>query len=428
MGEVKLFPADALTQDLYAELTAIPTVDAHEHLPPEPERLQAAHDFYSLFEHYCRADIVSAGAQPEDLAFFADRSHPAAVRWERFKPFLSAIRTGGYARSALIVVRDLLELPDLDDDTFVEAGRRLAEMNQPGLYEALLHSKCNLAACIECWRYGQGPYPDFFYHLAPSPEVVDLVNRGAVEHLAAGTDVAITGLEDALSAMDRMIQRWREDPKVIGVKSAHAYSRPIQFDRPDKGAAGRAFDRLRISAAGEGDLADVRPVQDFLMVELAAKVRDIGLPMVFHTGLQAGNRGRIQDTNPLLLESLIRQFPDLKIDLFHAGIPWTREIAVLAKYFPGVHLNLAWTHIIDPAMVRSALSEWLDLVPNTKIFGFGGDYSIPEKVWGHLKIARYNIARVLADKIREGAYSRADAAMVGRRLMLENPARFYDLA
>jgi len=427
MNEVRFFPEDGLTQELYEELSAVPTVDAHEHLPPEPERLEAAHDFYSLFEHYCRGDLAAAGATQEDMAFFADRAKPAAERWQRFKPFLSAIRTGGYARAALLVVRDLLHLPDLDDDTFEEVGRRLTALNRPGLYEDLLHRKCNLAACIQCWRYGQEPYPDFFFHLAPSPEVVDLVHRKAVDKLAERTGVDISNLDDALEAMSRRVEQWREDPKVVGIKSAHAYSRPIRFVRPDKDEAGRAFDRLRVSAPGRSDANDVRLVQDFLMVELTARARDTGLPMVFHTGLQAGNYGRIQDANPLLLEDLVRLFPDVKFDFFHAGIPWTREIAVMAKYFPGVHLNLAWVHIIDPAMARSALAEWLDLVPHTKIFGFGGDYAIPEKVWGHLKIARYNIARVLADKVREGAFSRRDASMAARRLMLENPARFYGL-
>ena len=92
-----------------------------------------------------------------------------------------------------------------------------------------------------------------------------------------------------------------------------------------------------------------------------------------------------------------------------------------------MHLNMAWTHIINAAQARSALSEWLDMVPNTKIFGFGGDYGIVEKVYGHLKLARQNVAMVLAEKIRQGAYTRAEASLVARRLMRENADRFYEL-
>jgi predicted TIM-barrel fold metal-dependent hydrolase len=149
--------------------------------------------------------------------------------------------------------------------------------------------------------------------------------------------------------------------------------------------------------------------------------------MVFHTGIQAGNFNRIANANPLHLQPLLEEFPRARIDLFHGGMPWVREIGILAKYFPGVHLNMAWMHIINPAQARSALSEWLDIVPNTKIFGFGGDYHIVEKVYGHLKLARQNIARVLAEKVAEGAFSRAEASRIARRLMLENPRDFYAL-
>lgn len=89
---------------------------------------------------------------------------------------------------------------------------------------------------------------------------------------------------------------------------------------------------------------------------------------------------------------------------------------------------MAWMHIISPAQARAALSEWLDMVPNTKIFGFGGDYSIVEKVYGHLTMARQDIACVLAEKVRENAWSRAEASLVARRLMRDNAAEFYRIS
>jgi uncharacterized protein len=65
------------------------------------------------------------------------------------------------------------------------------------------------------------------------------------------------------------------------------------------------------------------------------------------------------------------------------------------------------------------------MVPNNKIFGFGGDYRIVEKVYGHLKLARQNIAAILAEKIANGAMSRSEASLVARRLMFDNPRDFY---
>jgi len=418
--------AESLYRDILSEIEGIPAVDAHEHLPTEESYLKQPADFYSLFEHYCRADLVSAGARDQDLAQWADRGTPVADRWKSFEPCLGRIRTGGYARSALLVVRDLLGIEDLTARTYEEVGRALAELRRPGLYDEILRRRCNLAACIQCWHLGEAG-PDYFYHLAPSPELVDLGSRAALDKLAARCDMPVHTLEDALRCMTRVVDAWRANPRVVGIKSAHAYVRSIGFQKVERSTAERLFNDIQRVEGHALSSSQVIPLQDFLMFELVARAEAVGLPVVFHTGLQAGNFGRIADTNPLHLQALLEEFPRARFDLFHAGMPFTREIGVLAKYFPGVHLNMAWTHIIDPAMARTALDEWLDMVPCSKIFGFGGDYAIVEKVYGHLVMARRNIARVLAGKVAEGAWSRTEASEVARRLMRDNAAEFYRL-
>ncbi len=418
---------ERLSADIFEELCGIPTVDAHEHLPPEKDHLADAHDFYSLFQHYCRADLVSAGATPAEMAMFANHDLPLEERWLKFKPFFSAIRTGSYARAALWVVRDILDLPDLNDETYVEAGVRLQALQKPGLYDAILRERCNLAACIDCWYLDRSPYPDYFFHLAGGHDVVNLMSRETLNQLAEKCDRPVHRLDDALACMTQIVESWRANPQVVGIKSAHAYARSIAFQKVTHHEAELVFNRILTHPDHSLSLSEAQPLQDYLMFELVARSEAVGLPMVFHTGLQAGNGNRIEHANPLLLQPLLEEFPRVRFDLFHGGMPWVREIAVLAKYFPGVHLNMAWMHIISPAQSRAALAEWLDMVPNTKIFGFGGDYRIVEKVYGHLKMARQNIARVLADKVQEGSFSRAEASLVARRLMFDNPNEFYRL-
>jgi predicted TIM-barrel fold metal-dependent hydrolase len=417
----------SLYQELLEELIATPTVDAHEHLPPEKKALERRVDFFSLFEHYTAGDLVAAGATEADLALWQDRDQPLVRRWLSFKPFFSAIRTGSYARSAQITVRDLLGFDDLNDDTYEPVGRALAEMNKPGLYDRVLRDRCGIRACLECWTMGSEGLPDYFYHLAPGPQVVDAIDQNGVHELEKQSGCSIHGLADWLAAMTTIVEKWRADPKVVGIKSAHAYSRPINFQKRTRHEAELVLNRVLTNECHQLSWQEALPLQDLLMFELVARAEAVGLPMVFHTGLQAGNYGRIANANPLGLQSILEEFPRAKFDLFHGGMPWVRDIAVLAKYFPGVHLNMAWMHIISPAQSCSALSEWLDLLPNTKIFGFGGDYSIVEKVYGHLVLARQNIASVLADKVAAGAYSRAEASLLIRRLMFDNANEFYKL-
>lgn len=419
---------DTLADEIFEELEDILTIDAHEHLPPEKSRLDELRDFYSLFEHYCQADLISAGATEEDLSVWANRQLPLAERWLRFRPFLSAIRTGSYTRSALIAIRDLLGIPELNDETYETVTEKLQEINKPGLYEYVLKERCNIAACIDCWYLDDVPsLPDYFYHVAAGHEVVDLGSRQALDQLAAACNRSIHTLDDVLTCMTSTVERWQAHPKVVGIKSIHAYERSLDFCKVPRYDAEVVFNRILTNEDHQVSPHEMIPLQDFLMFELVARAEAFHLPMVFHTGLQAGNYNRIANANPLLLQSLLEEFPRAKIDLFHGGMPWVRKIAVLAKYFPQVHLNMAWMHIISPTQARSALSEWLDMVPNTKIFGFGGDYRIVEKVYGHLTLARQNIAYVLAQKVKDGAFSRSEASLVARRLMFDNPNEFYEL-
>jgi hypothetical protein len=79
-------------------------------------------------------------------------------------------------------------------------------------------------------------------------------------------------------------------------------------------------------------------------------------------------------------------------------------------------------------MTRSLLDEWTDLVPVNKILAFGGDYGEPvEKVYGHLLMARENLAHVLGGRIEEGLLSEDEALLLARKWFYENPKELYRL-
>jgi predicted TIM-barrel fold metal-dependent hydrolase len=124
---------------------------------------------------------------------------------------------------------------------------------------------------------------------------------------------------------------------------------------------------------------------------------------------------------------LLRAFPDARFDFSHSGYPYLREGGVLAKTFPNVYLNMSWIHIVSPAGVRCALKEWLRMVPYTKIVAFGDDVYYPEMVYGHLKVARQNVAAVLAAMIEEGEIGEEVALDVARALFYDNPKTLYGI-
>ncbi|TYB84065.1 MAG: amidohydrolase family protein, partial [Kosmotoga sp.] len=162
--------------------------------------------------------------------------------------------------------------------------------------------------------------------------------------------------------------------------------------------------------------------QDYIMHHILSVANKKKLFIQFHTGLLEGNRGILSNSNPEHLENLFSKYPDVKFDIFHTGYPYQNITAALAKMYPNVFIDMCWSHIISPFAARKALSDFLDAVPYNKIMGFGGDYAIVDAIYGHLKIARENIARVLSQKVEEdGGMSIDRAAEIAHRLLYDNP-------
>jgi len=148
------------------------------------------------------------------------------------------------------------------------------------------------------------------------------------------------------------------------------------------------------------------------------------LVVAVHTGMW-GDFRTLEATHMI---PLIQRHPATRFDLYHAGMPSVREAGVMGKNSANVWLNLCWCHIISPMMTRSLLGEWIDMVPVNKIIAFGGDYCHPvEKVYGHLTMARENLARVFAARIEEGLMDKDDALALGRQWFYETPRALYGL-
>ena len=147
--------------------------------------------------------------------------------------------------------------------------------------------------------------------------------------------------------------------------------------------------------------------------------------MQIHTGLHAGNGNFIENSRPTHLTNLFFLYPRVRFDLFHVSYPYQGELAVLAKTFPNVYADFCWAHIISGSVARRTLHEMLETVPANKIFAFGGDYRYPELSYAHARMARENVARVLAAKVEEGFCSEEEALEIARMILHDNPDSLF---
>jgi hypothetical protein len=111
---------------------------------------------------------------------------------------------------------------------------------------------------------------------------------------------------------------------------------------------------------------------------------ETGLPVVFHTGqtgIGAGTRGgfgiKLGYSNPILLDAVAADFPELTIIMAHPSVPWQDEAIAVATHKANVFIDLSgWSpKYFPPQLVRQANSLLQDKVL------FGSDFPLitPER-------------------------------------------------
>jgi predicted TIM-barrel fold metal-dependent hydrolase len=261
--------------------------------------------------------------------------------------------------------------------------------------------------------------------------------RADLEALTKRIGRSIHSFSDFMEALELAFEK--ASKLIVGVKIGLAYLRSIHFEKIIQSEAEevfanifrqRQFRRVQVDnktiRVPEGlSIEEAKPFQDYVVHRIIQLTLAKGLPIQIHTGIQEGNENVITNSDPTLLINLFREYKEAKFDIFHGSYPYTSELAVLAKNFPNVYIDMCWLHIISPYKARIALAEWLDTVPWNKILGFGGDYILAEGVYGHQVIARQNIARVLTEKVNEDYFSQTEAIALAEKLLRDNAKNLF---
>lgn len=400
---------------LLAEMRSWEIIDCHEHLPPESERIQQPVDALTLFSHYTHNDLITAGMSRADYERTQDHTLPLQERWELVKPYWERIRFTGYARPVLYALQRFYEAEDLTDETVEAVSERMQAANKPGLYERVLRQACRIRLCLT--QIGRFPEENQDL-LAPVLPLEQFARVPDMYEFGANPD--LQGVDTLDKYGELMGQRLREAQArgLVGLKM-----RSLPLPPEDLSAAQSAWAALR--AGKEYNAGALASYVTHRALEWAA---ELDMPVAVHCGIIWTNWQDFTTLHPRHMIPTILAHRRTRFDLYHAGIPWLREIGVIGKSYPNVWLNLCWSHIISPQMSLAALNEWLDLVPYNKILGFGGDYHKPvEKVYGHLQMALENIASVLACRVEQGWMKEEQALRVAHAWLWDNPVELYRL-
>jgi len=415
-------------QYLLDRISELEVIDAHEHLVPEATRVKMRIDALSLFSCYTRLSCLAAGMTMRQWEEIHDQAIPLEKRWEAFEHYLPFIRHAAEVRPGFIAVREFGGVEEIGAKTIHRISENLAAGNTPGLYDRILRDKCHIRkGVVVGGEHFEGGDSHFVYLTPLNWEVLrSLDTREALGKRAAELGHPVSSLDDLVALVRWMVEKGAE----CGNPGIKLFAMP--YGPPNRKQAEEVFARLwngeRFIAqhfAGQVDYPLLTPLLGFLVDEAVKRAGELGRVVAVHCGVW----GDFRQLNGSHIIPLIGRHPDVRFDLFHASLPYVREAGVMGHNFPNVWLNLTWTHLFSPAMTRSFLDEWMDIVPMNKIIGFGADYAFQvEKVYGHLLMARENIAHVLAGRVAGGLMDAEEAVAVAKMWLFDNPSQLYGIA
>ncbi len=164
---------------------------------------------------------------------------------------------------------------------------------------------------------------------------------------------------------------------------------PFASINPHRGAEGVREARRLIRDFGVRGFKFHPSVQDFypddrLAYPLYEVIAEAKLPALFHTGqtgvgaqTRAGGGVRLKYSNPMHLDDVAADFPDMQIVMAHPAVPWQDEQLSVAVHKPNVWIDLSgWSpKYFEPKLVHYANTLIKDRVL------FGTDYPViaPER-------------------------------------------------
>jgi len=388
-------------------------IDAHEHLGPERARVASEVDVFTLFSHYTGGDLAVTGMTDAQYHSLFNRDIPLEARWSLFEPHWQEIRWGSYARAALLAAQKFYGFDDICAATYQPLSEAMQAANQPGLYERVLRDACRIrTALTQCGSTDLGT--DLLTPVMPM--VYPMETWDQVAHPGFDSEATVRSLDDYVDAVRGYIRRVKAEG-AVGLKMV---SNP--WTEPNRLEAAALFGKLRDGS--EPRLRGPNPLRDYVIDQAIAYAAEQDLVVAVHTGYW----GDFRTLDPLHMIPILQRHPNTRFDIYHLGYPWVRESLMLGKGFANVWTNFCWTHIISQRFAVDALDEAIDLIPMNKILAFGGDYATPvEKTYGHLVMAREDIAEVLSRRIESGQLTEDQALDLARKWLWDNPKELYRL-
>ena len=426
---------DNIYEELKNYIDGLKIIDTHEHLPAfESMRAPTSDVLMEYLRQYFTVDLITAGLPRSEFAKIHAKDLSIGEKWSIVAPYWNIARNTGYGQALDISAKALYDVKRIDGSTIEELNSKFLEARQKGgMFRKILKELCNTETCVLDDLAKPGGIEadkEFFTTVCRINPWIELGNHTGIEYLEDLSGARIAGFSDLLDACKAYLQNIY-DAGCRVYKLAVAYSRSLKFMRRTYAEAEAAFNKIYSSGRGHdvnqtcGD--ERRNYEDYMLHYIFSFANKNNMTIQIHTGIQEGNGNILTHSNPALLENLFPEYPYVWFDIFHISYPYHHIIGTYSKMYPNVFIDMCWAHTISPSASMSILYEWLDLLPLNKVNAFGGDYAFIDAVYGHLELARRNVAHVLAAKVRCDDFDMDTAKMAAQMLFYLNPKRILQI-
>lgn len=402
-------------------------IDGHEHLATPQIRKRENHDLFSLM-HYLDSDLVTAGMNRGALE---RRNGSEEERAAIFLKYWERTNNTTYARMFRTAMQDLYGFNDWTVAGVLDVNEKVkAATHDPNWYNHVLYEKSGIDLAFTLIQTTKLEY-DLFRPIMFMDFTFKLRNRKDIRDVERAAGVNVHTFAGYLEAVDALLHRFKSEG-MVATKLGHAYWRTLGCTKPTYQEAESVFNKLLTRTLEDGySQAQTEDLQDYLIHYVIQRSIAYDLPIQIHTGHHetsvSSNGNLIPNSNATLLLPLLAEYQDAKFVLLHCSFPYHETYLSIAKNYPNVYADFTWMYIISPTAAKQILHQMIEMVPQSKIQGFGGDYNYIEGTYAHLKLARGIIADTLSEKIAEGAMKESDAMRFADMVFRDNLIDIYQL-
>lgn len=418
---------------IFEKVSETVLIDTHEHLPDESKRLSATpplnivNDWSTLFSHYINSDLRSAGMTEKDLNRFLGKDADPHEKWKLLKPWWQAVKHTGYGQATAISIKELYGIDKLSSDTITKLQDSFENLLKPGIYEYVIKEKAGIESCqVNSLTDDLITETEMPLLLMQDLRIDHFFTWFQIDAFSKRAGIRVNDLQDWYKVIDYFFGKY--GPYAVGVKSAAAYSRNIDYEQIPAEKASPLFGRLINGEKLPPD--EQKMLEDHLFWYAVKKSTEYNLPVKLHTGYYAGYNDMPLSKvagNAIAAADLCRHSPETQFVFFHIDYPYYEDMLAVSKQYTNAVIDMCWSWIINPVGAKDFLKKFIVTAPANKVLTFGGDYIPVEPVLGHAIIARKGIALALSELVEEQWITLDDALLLTDDIMHANARKIYDL-